>query len=107
LHWRAFCRWLLAAVVIYVTLVPQLWLSQIVERQRDRILDELALSLPAKGPANLLSDGTAKVMALYEKLAESSAETTAARVIIRRMLAILGILLSQLLAVGAKLLKLG
>jgi hypothetical protein len=96
-----------AGVVVYVTFVPQLWLSQIVERQRDRILDELARDLPEEGPANLLSDNTARVMALYDRLAETSTETTAARVIVRRMLAVLAVLLPQLLAVGVKLLKLG
>ena len=96
-----------AAVVIYVTFVPQFWLSQIVGHQRNRILDELAKELPEEGAANLLEDETAKVMTLYDRLAGTTTETAAARVIARRMLAVFAVLLPQLFVVIGKLLKLG
>lgn len=94
------------AVVIYVVFVPQMWLSEIVERQRDRILDELALELPEEGPANLLDTRTGTVMALYDELAGTSTETAAARTIARRTVAVIAVLLPQLLGVGSKLLHL-
>lgn len=93
-----------AAVVIYVSFIPQAWLSQIVVTQRDRILDELAAELPEEGAANLLSDETNKVMALYDRIAGVTTETAEARTIGRRTIAVVAVLLPQLLAVGSKLL---
>jgi hypothetical protein len=95
-----------AAVVLYVTFVPQLWLSEIVLTQRDRILDDLAKELPEEGPANLLQEHTDKVMGLYDRIAAVSTETAEARVIARRVVAVVAVLLPQLLAVGSKLLHL-
>ena len=96
-----------AAVVIYVTFVPQYWLSEIVGKQRDRILDELCAELPEAGPANLLSDDTQKVISLYDRIANTSTDTTEARVVIRRIVAVVAVLAPQLIAVGAKLLHIG
>jgi hypothetical protein len=96
-----------AAVVIYVTFVPQYWLSEIVGKQRDRILDELSAELPEAGPANLLSDDTQKVISLYDRIANTSTDTTEARVVIRRIVAVVAVLAPQLIAVGAKLLHIG
>jgi hypothetical protein len=94
-------------VVVYVTFVPQLWLSRIVLRQRDRLLDELADKLPEEGPAGLLDPNTEKVMALYDQIASVSTETAEARVIFRRLLAVSAVLLPQALAVALKLLHVG
>jgi hypothetical protein len=96
-----------AAVVIYITFVPQYWLSEIVRKQRDRILDELGDELPEAGPASLLSDDTQKVMGLYDRIASTTTDTTEARVIARRVIAVIAVLAPQLVAVGAKLVHIG
>lgn len=96
-----------AAVVSYITFVPQYWLSEIVRRQRDRILDELSVELPESGPANLLSDDAQKVISLYDKVAATTTDTAEARVMARRVLAVIAVLAPQLVAVGVKLLHIG
>jgi hypothetical protein len=93
-----------AALVIYVTFIPQLWLAQIVQVQRDRLLDELSLELPQAEPTSLLSDQAQKVMQLYNTIADTSTDTAQLRVIVRRVLAVIAVLAPQLVAAGAKLL---
>lgn len=93
-----------AALVIYVTFIPQFWLTEIVRVQRDRLLDELSSELPQSGPANLLSEHAQHVLKLYDTIADTSTDTAGARVITRRVLAVIGVLTPQLVAAGAKLL---
>jgi hypothetical protein len=96
-----------AALVIYVTFIPQFWLAEIVRVQRDVLLDELSLELPQAGPANLLSDHAQDVMKLYDTIADTSTDTAGVRVILRRVLAVIAVLTPQIVAAGAKLLHLG
>jgi hypothetical protein len=98
---------LTAVVVVYVTFVPQHWLSQVADRQRDRILDELLDELPPSGAVTLLSDEPQKVMDLYDRIAAASTETAEVRVLVRRLLGAVVVLLPQLIAVGAKVLHVG
>ena len=92
--------------MIYLTFVPPMWVSDIVVDRRDRSLDELARKLPEEGRSNLLTDESGNVMNLYDRIAAVSTETQEARVIARRVIAVVAVLLPQLLAVGLKLLHL-
>ena len=95
-------------LVVYVTFVPQFWLSEVVRRQRDRILDELATELPAVAPTLLVDDPRADtVMQLYDKVADVTTGTTEIRVLVRRSIAVVAVLTPQLIAIGSKLLHLG
>lgn len=96
-----------AALVIYVTFIPQFWVAEIVRVQRDRLLDELSSELPQADPVKLLSDDAQSVMKLYDTIADTSTDTAAVRVVIRRVLAVIAVLAPQLVAAGAKLLHLG
>ena len=95
-----------AALVIYVTFIPQFWLAKIVRVQRDRLLDELSDDLPQADPVKLLSDDAQNVMKLYGTIADTSTDTAAVRVVVRRVLAVIAVLTPQLVAAGAKLLHL-
>jgi hypothetical protein len=95
-----------AALVIYVTFIPQFWLAQIVQVQRDRLLDELSVQLPQADPTNLLSEHAQGVMKLYDTIADTSTDTAEVRVIVRRVLAVIVVLTPQLVAAVAKLLHL-
>jgi hypothetical protein len=96
-----------AALVIYVTFIPQFWLAEIVRVQRDRLLDELSDDLPQADPAKLLSDDAQSLMKLYDTIADSSTDTATVRVIARRVLAVIAVLAPQIVAAGVKLLHLG
>jgi len=95
-----------AALVIYVTFIPQFWLAEIVRVQRDRLLDELSSDLPQADPTNLLSEHAQSVIKLYDTIADTSTDTAAVRVIAGRVLAVIAVLAPQLVAAGAKLLHL-
>jgi len=94
------------AVLIYVAFIPNLWLSKAVGAQRDRMLDELAEELPDGGPMDLLAMDTQKVTELYDSLAVVDTATPEARVVARRVVAVILVLLPQLLVIGSKLLHL-
>jgi hypothetical protein len=94
-------------LVVYVTFVPQYWLSEVVRRQRDRILDELGAELPTRAPARLVDDHAQKIMKLYDSIAGVTTGTSEIRVLVRRTIAVVAVLTPQLVAVGVKLLHLG
>ncbi len=96
-----------AALVIYVTFIPQFWLAEVVGLQRDRLLDELSTELPQAGPTNLLSEHAGNVMKLYDTIADTSTDTSEMRVMVRRVLAVIAVLTPQIVAAGTKLLHLG
>jgi hypothetical protein len=96
-----------AALVIYVTFIPQFWLAEIVRVQRDRLLDELSHDLPQADPAKLLSDDAQSLMKLYDTIADTSTDTATVRVMVRRVLAVIAVLAPQIVAAGAKLLHIG
>jgi len=96
-----------AALVIYVTFIPQFWVAEIVRVQRDRLLDELSSELPQADPVKLLSDDAQSVMKLYDTIADTSTDTAAVRVVVRRVLAVIAVLAPQIVAAGAKLLHIG
>jgi hypothetical protein len=93
-----------AALVIYVTFIPQFWLAEIIRVQRDRLLDELSPELPQAGLTNLLSEHAQNMMKLYDTIADTSTDTAEVRVIVRRVFAVIAVLTPQLVAAGAKLL---
>jgi hypothetical protein len=93
-----------ALTVAYLTFVPQRWLSTIIERERNRVLDELASTLPEQGPDKLLTDVQTKTMALYDAVGGASTATAEGRVIPRRALLVVGALLPQLYVLSLKLL---
>ena len=95
------------AIALYLTFVPQYWLSKIAARQRNRVLDELALSLPHGDPKELLSDDAQRAVGIYDSILSSSTATAEARVVARRLLAVVVVIAPQLLAVATKLLHLG
>ncbi|HEY6396344.1 MAG TPA: hypothetical protein VIX82_02705, partial [Solirubrobacteraceae bacterium] len=91
-----------ALTVIYLTFVPQRWLSTMIETERNRVLDELALTLPEQGPDQLLSDTGTKTMALYNQVAGAATSTAETGAMVRRALLVLGALLPQLIALALK-----
>ena len=95
-----------AATVAYVTFVPQRWLSTIIQTERNRVLDELAATLPEQGADKLLTDVPTRTMALYNEVATATTATAEGRVIFRRALVFVGALLPQLYTLAIKLLHL-
>jgi hypothetical protein len=92
-----------AAVASYVLFVPQLWLSRIVTRQRDRIVEEVGARLPSDDPLSLLESGNKAKADLYDRLASSEAESKT----VRKVVALLAVVLPQAIGVAGKLLKIG
>jgi hypothetical protein len=69
---------------IYVTFISQWWLSQVVEKQRDRLLDEVAAALPDRDPPLLMDDDYQRRRALYDLIAGASTQTVEGRAIFHR-----------------------
>ena len=98
---------LTAAVAVYLTFVPQHWLSQIALRQRNRIADQLALSLSREDQSELLSDHAQQASRVFDDLLASDTATAETRVFVRRVLAVVVVLLPQVAAVALKVAHLG
>lgn len=96
-----------AVVAVYLSFVPQHWLSQIALRQRNRIADQLAPFLSHDDPSDLLSDHTQQASRVFDNLLASPTATTEARVFARRVLAVIVVVLPQAVAVALKVAHLG
>jgi hypothetical protein len=79
-------------VSVYVMYLPQRWLGQIADRHRDRMLDEIAVTLPSEDPLALLDEDVAKRRALYDAIAGVQTRTVGTRTLSRLALLVIGAL---------------
>jgi hypothetical protein len=85
----------------YVTYMPEWWLSKIVGREQNRILNELVIGTP---PEDLVPELDGKI-ALYEKIAASASRTAATKKIFAQTAVIGGAVLPYLYGALDKFLK--
>jgi hypothetical protein len=68
---------------VHVMYLPQRWLGQIADRNRNRMLDDIAVTLPSDDALALLDEDVAKRLTLYDTIAGVQTRTVGTRTLTR------------------------
>lgn len=98
---------LVVVMVLWVALGAQFWLSRLVARERDRVADQIALSLPTTDPLELLDPKKVPLRQLFDSVVGASPTTVQGRDALREASKVVVAVLPIGLALLRKTLGLG